>query len=253
MNKILLALAILVFIISGATIVKLNLHNGKVWDKTELGVSNPAAVYCLEMGYRYKVENTPQGQVGICVFPDQTECDEWAFFRGECGQKWIKLHYEVGNCSELTRGSQNYYTYDPRANTIIAYVTVNCGSDEVKVERGEKYRIIEKDYDGKLLRCVCQKEVKIFNATDLEVEFLSLSGEAVKLEKKTEKETEFCGWSTYGKCKSDKDCTIDGCSGQVCRSVFEDPIFTTCEWRDCYDHSQMRCACINNACQWIKI
>lgn len=25
------------------------------------------------------------GAYGVCVFPDGSECDEWAFFRGECG------------------------------------------------------------------------------------------------------------------------------------------------------------------------
>ncbi|MGA1825552.1 MAG: DUF333 domain-containing protein [bacterium] len=24
------------------------------------------------------------GQYGICVFEDGSECDEWAYFRGEC-------------------------------------------------------------------------------------------------------------------------------------------------------------------------
>ncbi|MCS7144554.1 MAG: DUF333 domain-containing protein [Archaeoglobaceae archaeon] len=251
MNKIFTGLVILVVAICGILVLKLALESES--QSENLGLANPAAVYCVDLGYKYKVENTPKGQIGVCVFPDQTECDEWAFYRGECGQKWAKLQFEVGNCSDLTRGAQNYYTYDPQTKTLIAYVTVNCGSDEVTVERDENYRIIEKDYDGQLLRCVCKKEVKIFNATELEVEFLSLSGEAVKLEKKIERETEFCGWSTYGKCNSDKDCVIDGCSGQVCRSAFEDPIVTTCEWRDCYEKSQVRCACINNACQWIKI
>ncbi|MEM0329911.1 MAG: DUF333 domain-containing protein [Archaeoglobaceae archaeon] len=249
MNRVLLSLVILIVAISSATILKLSFES-KESSPDALGTPNPAAVYCKDLGYSYRIESTPQGQAGICIFPDGTECDEWAFFRGECGQKWAKLQFEVGNCSDLTRGYQNYYVYDSQARMIRAYVTVNCGSDEVKVERGEVYRVIEKDYDGQLLRCLCQKEVKIFNATDLGVEFVSLSGEAVKLEKKG---VEFCGWSTFGKCNSDKDCTQDGCSGQVCRSIFEQPIVTTCEWRECYEHSQMRCACVNNACQWIKI
>ena len=24
------------------------------------------------------------GTVGYCLFPDDSECEEWAFFRGEC-------------------------------------------------------------------------------------------------------------------------------------------------------------------------
>ncbi|NHW24231.1 MAG: DUF333 domain-containing protein [Archaeoglobales archaeon] len=251
MNRILIGLAILIVVISGISVLK---HVYKAENKETIGnnagVANPAAVYCKQMGYEYRIENTAKGQAGICVFPDKTECEEWAFFRGECGQKWAKVNFEVGNCSDLTRGYENYYVYDSLTKVLRAYVTVNCGSDEVLVERGEGvYRIIEKDYDGQLLRCLCQKEVKIFNATDIGVEFVGLSGEAKKLEKRS---SEFCGWSTHASCKSDADCKVGGCSGQVCMGVSED-IATTCEWKDCYNPSGMKCGCVNNECQWIKI
>lgn len=51
----------------------------------QAGLPNPASVYCEENGG--KVELRPDssgGTAGICVFPDGSECDEWAFFRGEC-------------------------------------------------------------------------------------------------------------------------------------------------------------------------
>jgi putative hemolysin len=47
---------------------------------------NPASLYCQEQGYMLEIRSDEQGnQVGVCVFPDGSECDEWAFFRGECG------------------------------------------------------------------------------------------------------------------------------------------------------------------------
>jgi putative hemolysin len=47
---------------------------------------NPASVYCEEQGYRVEIRTDDEGnQYGVCVFPDGSECDEWAFFRGECG------------------------------------------------------------------------------------------------------------------------------------------------------------------------
>jgi putative hemolysin len=50
------------------------------------GLANPASVYCQEQGYTLEIRtDTDGGQYGVCVFPDGTECDEWAFFRGECG------------------------------------------------------------------------------------------------------------------------------------------------------------------------
>jgi putative hemolysin len=46
---------------------------------------NPAAVYCAEQG-GVNVNRTDEqgGQYGVCVFPDGSECDQWAYFRGEC-------------------------------------------------------------------------------------------------------------------------------------------------------------------------
>lgn len=46
---------------------------------------NPASVYCEEQGYRLEIRTATDGnQSGVCIFPDGSECDEWAFFRGEC-------------------------------------------------------------------------------------------------------------------------------------------------------------------------
>ena len=46
---------------------------------------NPASVYCEGQGGTVEMRTgTDGGQVGICVFADGSECDEWAFFRGEC-------------------------------------------------------------------------------------------------------------------------------------------------------------------------
>jgi hypothetical protein len=39
---------------------------------------NPAATLCSSLGY------TIRG--GNCTFPDGSRCDQWAFWRGECGQ-----------------------------------------------------------------------------------------------------------------------------------------------------------------------
>jgi putative hemolysin len=50
------------------------------------GIANPASVYCVEHGgtldIRDDVEN--EGQIGLCILPGGAECEEWAYFRGEC-------------------------------------------------------------------------------------------------------------------------------------------------------------------------
>jgi len=54
----------------------------------QMGIANPAAVYCKALGYDYEIIKTEKGEKGVCKFPDGSKCDEWDFFNGVCGQKW---------------------------------------------------------------------------------------------------------------------------------------------------------------------
>ena len=54
-------------------------------DAQPAGMGNPAAVYCEEQGNRLAIRTAADGsQSGVCIFPDGSECDEWAYFRKEC-------------------------------------------------------------------------------------------------------------------------------------------------------------------------
>jgi putative hemolysin len=48
------------------------------------GMPNPASQFCVEQGYELEIRDEAGGQVGYCRFPDGSECEEWAFYRGEC-------------------------------------------------------------------------------------------------------------------------------------------------------------------------
>ena len=53
--------------------------------ETEIGMANPASVYCEEQGGWLEIRTADDGgQYGVCIFSDGSECEEWAFFRGEC-------------------------------------------------------------------------------------------------------------------------------------------------------------------------
>jgi putative hemolysin len=61
-------------------------------DQTTTGadaqLANPASVYCSEQGGKVDMRTDETGgQIGYCVFPDGSECEEWVFLRGECGVK----------------------------------------------------------------------------------------------------------------------------------------------------------------------
>lgn len=53
------------------------------------GIPNPASLYAKFLGYKSIVNIDNQGnQIRVCILPDSTECDEWAFFRGICGKEF---------------------------------------------------------------------------------------------------------------------------------------------------------------------
>ena len=50
------------------------------------GLPNPASEYCKQNGNKLEIRTAADGsQSGECVFPDGSSCDEWAYFKGECG------------------------------------------------------------------------------------------------------------------------------------------------------------------------
>lgn len=71
-------------------------------EETNTELANPSAVYCLELGYRYEVRNSENGQYGVCIFPDQSECSAWSYFCGctndkrYCGTQYPKCDYLCG-------------------------------------------------------------------------------------------------------------------------------------------------------------
>jgi putative hemolysin len=55
-------------------------------DMPQAGMPNPASVYCTQQGNQLEIRTASDGsQSGVCVFPDGSTCDEWAYYRGKCG------------------------------------------------------------------------------------------------------------------------------------------------------------------------
>lgn len=76
MKKIILLL-IFVILITGCTKIKESTQ-----EQTQL--PNPASVYCEEQSGTLRMEEDEYGAHGICILPGGTECEEWAYFKGEC-------------------------------------------------------------------------------------------------------------------------------------------------------------------------
>ncbi|HIQ06809.1 MAG TPA: DUF333 domain-containing protein [Anaerolineae bacterium] len=52
-----------------------------------MGLPNLASVYCEEHGGKLEIRDEAGGQAGYCIFPNGSECEEWAFFRDQCKPK----------------------------------------------------------------------------------------------------------------------------------------------------------------------
>lgn len=55
-------------------------------DIPQTNMSNPASVYCTQQGNKLEIRTADDGSQGrVCFFPDGSTCEEWAYYRGECG------------------------------------------------------------------------------------------------------------------------------------------------------------------------
>jgi putative hemolysin len=60
-------------------------QSGQASPTPAANMANPASVFCEQNGGKLDLrQDANGGTAGVCVFPDGSECDEWAYFRGEC-------------------------------------------------------------------------------------------------------------------------------------------------------------------------
>ena len=63
-------------------------------ERGSVGVPPPAGEYCAKLGYPIEGDD--------CVFPDGSRCEQWSFYRGECGQKHSYCNQHGGTISKKT-------------------------------------------------------------------------------------------------------------------------------------------------------
>ena len=69
-----------------AVALALSLQSALAADAWLMAMANPAAVACKEAGGTISKIYTDKGEQGMCTLPSGTVCEEWAFFKGVCGQ-----------------------------------------------------------------------------------------------------------------------------------------------------------------------
>lgn len=59
---------------------------------TPAQIANPASQNCVEQGGTLAIEERGDlGQIGVCYFEDNRQCEEWALLRGECPVDGVKI------------------------------------------------------------------------------------------------------------------------------------------------------------------
>jgi putative hemolysin len=58
----------------------------------QTALANPASQNCAAKGGKPTIEKNPKGgEYGVCVFPDNRQCEEWAMLRGQCPAGGVKV------------------------------------------------------------------------------------------------------------------------------------------------------------------
>jgi len=85
MKKI-IPFTILLLALASCIVPWVQTHEPALTDTHQTNMPNPASVYCEQNGNTLEIRTAADGsQYGICVFSDGSACDEWAYYRGECG------------------------------------------------------------------------------------------------------------------------------------------------------------------------
>ena len=53
--------------------------------------ANPASQNCVQQGGKLAIERGPGGEIGVCLFEDNRQCEEWALLRGLCPAGGIRV------------------------------------------------------------------------------------------------------------------------------------------------------------------
>ncbi|MEM5798293.1 MAG: eight-cysteine-cluster domain-containing protein [Candidatus Aenigmatarchaeota archaeon] len=176
-----------------------------------------------------------------------------------------EFEYKISGCNEQKeaefRSIASIINITKNDSYVVLYHKLKyvcCANLKLAIEKTNKtIKIIERN-TGDICKCICDYDINavilIGDANKIEIWGVEHANQPAELlyEMMLDK-SGFCGTSTYGICQNDNDCIVGGCSGQVCQSKNEEPIITTCEWRECYDAKSydVVCKCIDNRCKWV--
>lgn len=143
-------------------------------DIPSAGIPNPASLYCEQNGNKLEIQTAADGsQTGVCIFPDGSTCDEWAYFRGECGMEPLE-NPKLSQTTEPTTNASGGYMQPGTSEPIADWWGVIKSA-----ESGSQYDdyFERQDLGGMILFGIDSKEVEVKS----QIEALRDSGTIVHL------------------------------------------------------------------------
>lgn len=115
-------------------------------EEKNVGMANPASVYCEEQWGTLKIETAEDGsQWGICLFNDWSYCEEWSYFREECQPGEIMYNtIDDGFIDDVEQktdwnGSSEVYSQEDLQAAVDTIMNTVENEWEVKVEMQELF------------------------------------------------------------------------------------------------------------------
>ena len=83
-------------------------------------LANPASQNCIDKGGKLTIEKNGKGaQFGVCTFPDNLQCEEWAMMRGDCKTGGIKVTGYVTPAARYCAITGGAYAVTAASNTAV--------------------------------------------------------------------------------------------------------------------------------------
>jgi len=99
-------------------VVQGQLPQGQLPPQTGAQIANPASENCIKKGGQLKImKRVDGGEYGVCIFPDNMQCEEWAMFRGDCPVGGIKVTGYITPAAVFCAITGGQYTVTGQANT----------------------------------------------------------------------------------------------------------------------------------------
>ena len=107
--KRMIAALILLLALTACTAPQVQTPEPAAMGTPQVNMPNPASVYCVQHGNKLEIHTAADGsQSGVCVFPGGSTCDEWAYFRGECGAE-VQASPTLAPTAEATSDASGGY------------------------------------------------------------------------------------------------------------------------------------------------